>query len=243
MLKIFRKIRYDLMGENKTGRYLKYAIGEIILVVIGILIALQINNAKEDRKTNSIKQNYYHQIAVDLDKEIENIKARIAFLDSSITTSEKYFKFIETPNLEMTEILRELTNVELSFRYLAFNTNTIQTLEATGDIKLIPEGIRNALIELKREQDRVSSVAAGNYDIYLTANQKALQLGFVRFYFNIPKVNDLAIENNIPEIILTFEGGLLLKDFTDNLVRKSLEEMLKEISYLKERIDLEIKES
>jgi len=53
MIKFFRKIRYDLMEKNKTGKYLKYAIGEIVLVVIGILIALQINNWNEERKTNS----------------------------------------------------------------------------------------------------------------------------------------------------------------------------------------------
>ena len=50
MIKFFRKIRYDLMEKNKTGKYLKYAIGEIILVVIGILIALQINNWNEKSK-------------------------------------------------------------------------------------------------------------------------------------------------------------------------------------------------
>ena len=56
MIKFFRKIRYDLIGKNppdlragKTGKYLKYAIGEIILVVIGILIALQINNWNDNK--------------------------------------------------------------------------------------------------------------------------------------------------------------------------------------------------
>jgi len=43
MIKFFKKIRFDLMDKNKTGKYLKYAIGEINLVVIGILIALQLN--------------------------------------------------------------------------------------------------------------------------------------------------------------------------------------------------------
>ena len=62
MINFFRHIRKDLMEKNKTGKYLKYAFGEIILVVIGILIALQINNWNEDRKTNSIKQSYYSQI-------------------------------------------------------------------------------------------------------------------------------------------------------------------------------------
>jgi hypothetical protein len=43
MIKVFRKIRQKMLTENKFGKYLLYAIGEIILVVIGILIALQIN--------------------------------------------------------------------------------------------------------------------------------------------------------------------------------------------------------
>lgn len=55
MIKFFRKIRFDLMSKNKTSKYFKYAIGEIILVVIGILIALQITNWNESRK-ESIKE-------------------------------------------------------------------------------------------------------------------------------------------------------------------------------------------
>ena len=49
MIKFFRKISYDPMEKNKTGKYLKYTIGEIVLVVIGILIALGINNWNENR--------------------------------------------------------------------------------------------------------------------------------------------------------------------------------------------------
>ncbi len=51
MIKFFRKIRQNLLMENKTGKYFKYAIGEILLVVIGILIALGLNNWNEDRKS------------------------------------------------------------------------------------------------------------------------------------------------------------------------------------------------
>ena len=49
MIKFFRKIRQNLLSEGKTGKYLKYAIGEIILVVIGILIALSINNWNDNQ--------------------------------------------------------------------------------------------------------------------------------------------------------------------------------------------------
>jgi hypothetical protein len=55
MIKFFRKIRQNLLMENKSGKYFKYAIGEIILVVIGILIALSINNWNEKR-LNSKKE-------------------------------------------------------------------------------------------------------------------------------------------------------------------------------------------
>jgi len=51
MLKLFRKIRQMLLDENKIGSYFKYAIGEILLVVIGILIALQVDNYREAQLT------------------------------------------------------------------------------------------------------------------------------------------------------------------------------------------------
>lgn len=58
MIKFFRHIRQTLIMDNKTSKYFKYAIGEIILVVIGILLALQINNWNESRKLN-IKESIY----------------------------------------------------------------------------------------------------------------------------------------------------------------------------------------
>ena len=56
MIKFFRKIRQNLLIENKTGKYFKYAIGEIILVVIGILIALSINNWNQQRISHNKEQ-------------------------------------------------------------------------------------------------------------------------------------------------------------------------------------------
>jgi hypothetical protein len=66
MIKFFRKIRYDLMEKNKTGKYLKYATGEIVLVVIGILIALQLNNLNENKKNNVFEKEILSQIQENL---------------------------------------------------------------------------------------------------------------------------------------------------------------------------------
>lgn len=71
MLKFFRKIRQNLLSEGKTGKYLKYAIGEIVLVVIGILIALQINNWNLERKSRLELKLVYQIIKSDLVEDID----------------------------------------------------------------------------------------------------------------------------------------------------------------------------
>lgn len=65
MINFFRKFRYKLLSKNRTGKYLKYAIGEILLVVIGILIALQINNWNEERKVQNKLLDIYSRINKD----------------------------------------------------------------------------------------------------------------------------------------------------------------------------------
>ncbi|PQJ78649.1 DUF6090 family protein [Polaribacter porphyrae] len=69
MIKFFRHIRKSLLEQNKMGKYFKYAIGEIILVVIGILIALGINNWNENRKSKLVERdvlnNIYENLGVD----------------------------------------------------------------------------------------------------------------------------------------------------------------------------------
>ena len=66
MIKFFRHIRKSLIEENKMGKYFKYAIGEIILVVIGILIALQINNWNEQKKIVEKEKQALTEIVSDL---------------------------------------------------------------------------------------------------------------------------------------------------------------------------------
>ena len=77
MIKFFRKIRYNLLSENKTGKYLKYAVGEIVLVVIGILIALGINNWNEHRKDLIKEQNINNNLYEEFSQNLKLIDAII----------------------------------------------------------------------------------------------------------------------------------------------------------------------
>lgn len=74
MIKFFRKIRQNMIKENKFSKYLLYAVGEIILVVIGILIALQINNWNELQKAQLKEQELYAKLLENLDSELNLIQ-------------------------------------------------------------------------------------------------------------------------------------------------------------------------
>jgi hypothetical protein len=80
MIKFFRKIRQNLLIENKTGKYFKYAVGEIVLVVIGILIALQVNNLNEQRKANDFEVKILKEIRSNLQTDLTEIREDIGLM-------------------------------------------------------------------------------------------------------------------------------------------------------------------
>ena len=77
MIKFFRHIRKSLLMENKTGKYFKYAIGEIVLVVIGILIALSINNWNENRTTQKKEKSVLIKLVEDLEIDSTNLSNQL----------------------------------------------------------------------------------------------------------------------------------------------------------------------
>jgi len=129
MIKFFRKIRYDLMGKNKTGKYFKYAIGEIILVVIGILIALSVNNWNEKRKNNLLKQAYIKNLKIDLNTDLETLDV----LDELNNEYEKVgFYFLSY----LENNLREVDTLALTsaFAYTAYVPNFTMTSTTYNDL-------------------------------------------------------------------------------------------------------------
>jgi hypothetical protein len=136
MIKFFRKIRQNLLSEGKTGKYLKYAIGEIILVVIGILFALQINNwniknvqQKEGRKyLTSIKSNLV-QDTLAMRLTVQNIKLTLKTLDSTaglISVNESIL--LKGP---------DITSAMLTTHNFVPENTSIEDLTSSGKFNLI----------------------------------------------------------------------------------------------------------
>ena len=92
MINFFRRIRQRLLTENKFSKYLIYAIGEIALVVIGILIALQINNLNEDRKARKSENQILFSLAEDFNSNLKSLENSLVNFTDLI---EKYSLVLE----------------------------------------------------------------------------------------------------------------------------------------------------
>ena len=102
MIKFFRNIRHSLINQNKMGKYLKYAIGEIILVMIGILLALQVNNWNTKRLLKSKEQVYLQQIRISLNDDLKRIKGVKEFNALKASKIDSTFAVLEqTSNPEI----------------------------------------------------------------------------------------------------------------------------------------------
>ena len=79
MIKFFRKIRQKMIKENKVSKYFLYAIGEIVLVVIGILIALQINNLNQSKQDQNQLKASLEFVKQNLNEDIKNLNKQIEY--------------------------------------------------------------------------------------------------------------------------------------------------------------------
>jgi len=94
MLKFFRKTRQELLSKGETGKYLKYAIGEIILVVIGILIALQINNWNEEKKEHEKEQAFLREINLDFKSNKAQLDSIIIFNKTNLHAATRLLEIM-----------------------------------------------------------------------------------------------------------------------------------------------------
>ena len=134
MIKFFRKIRQRLLSENKFSKYLIYAVGEIVLVVIGILIALQINNWNENRKDRKLEKELLEQLQSEFESNLIQLDDKIALRDKMLTSSLKLINCIDNPvNCDSDIILK---NIGFSMLAPTFDP-IVNDVVGSGRIQLI----------------------------------------------------------------------------------------------------------
>jgi len=110
MIRFFRTLRQRLLAENKVTRYMAYAVGEIVLVVIGILLALQVNNWNEERKLDKERIAILKNLKIDLVNDIENYKMNIVRLEQRQEIANEVLEIFENipKKIDSSEIARKL---------------------------------------------------------------------------------------------------------------------------------------
>ncbi|MEM6516341.1 MAG: DUF6090 family protein [Bacteroidota bacterium] len=231
MINFFRLIRQRLLSEGKTGRYFKYAIGEIILVVIGILIALQINNWNEDRKTNDVKNNYLKQVAIDLEADKAFYTTVINRLEKKLVKYEGYKSLYDTPDLEMLDIMYYVKDNFANYTLqVEINTSTIKTMVNTGTINLIENPLRDNLTKYVGRQIRSVNIFEGNANNYQLLGVQLMSKGYypqmLERLAKQPKLaKDLGIDDNLPKALLEIDAYLDLVEFNEVNVIKAFKEL------------------
>ena len=157
MLRFFSKIRYQLAAENRAakpasriGRYLRYAIGEILLVVIGILIAVQVNNLNEERKERIQEKLLIQSIISDLKMDTLNISQNLRILKEDTT---RVFSFIArmSGSKVTLDTLIQIARYEFDPKLhvnASFNDNTFKSLLSTGSLKLLDKELQDELLQI-----------------------------------------------------------------------------------------------
>lgn len=166
MLKFFRKIRQNLIFKGNTVNYLKYAIGEIILVVIGILIALQINNWNESRKLVIEEKQYYKNIKRQLNEDAD-------FINNNIEFNQYYYDQYDYATQQLLNNdrshLDSLAIIALNLlEYSDFHqeSNIYAALVNSGEIKLINnQDIVEGLQKLEETYIYINRLEASHFDI------------------------------------------------------------------------------
>lgn len=138
MISIFRKIRHKLLSQGKTGKYVKYAIGEIVLVVIGILIALQVNNWNEDRIAKKDADIFNERIKQDLLNEKIILNERIKYYSKVQQHAKNVVNTLSNrPNSLDSQFLIDAYQASQQWNYRNVR-DTYDELISTGNINLIP---------------------------------------------------------------------------------------------------------
>ena len=173
MIKFFRKIRENLIMENKTGKYFKYAIGEIVLVVIGILIALSINNWNENRKNKIIEHTYLENIKADFILNLSSLDKFILDRENSIKASDSILEFFNGErDLDINAFNRYSVNVMVWFPFEQHD-NTYKELLNSGNLSIITN---------KNIKDRIQNMQASFKKVAFIEGE--MQQDFERYLYD-----------------------------------------------------------
>jgi hypothetical protein len=167
MISFFRKIRQSLIQANTVTRYLAYAIGEIVLVVIGILIALQVNNWNEQRKAKIKSYSYLKRLNEDMEVILKDAERSIYGNEIRLKNSIIAKNSLETKKLQSSEQMNfeQYLNEYHEYFITMINFSTYEEMMSGDELNLIQNRwIRDAFSNLSEYRDFILEVHRSHHD-------------------------------------------------------------------------------
>jgi len=194
MIKIFRNIRQNLLNDGKTTKYFKYAIGEIVLVVIGILIALQVNNWNETRLEQKRIKQYAKSLVQDLKNDIDMLlvsqfQAKKKYKD--IDSLRRYINQTPYSNLSKTDLY--VLAHDIIYRPYKWNRTTINELKNSGGLRYITnDSLQKKLVAY----ESFSSHLDEDFEFDKSNADKADNMMVLLLNLNSPYISEIIISEN-----------------------------------------------
>lgn len=215
-MKVFRNLRLKNLGSKKFKSYLLYALGEIILVVIGIYIAIQLNVQKQVQKNRVIEKVYLNNILSDLNEEVIDLEKIIEVRNYKSKAAQRIITYID--EVEVNDLVAFNQDQWSVFQWPVHhaNDNSFKELMNSGNLfKIKDNTIRRALLDLNAQYEQLGVtrdhlrfeyheflyeeiVEAVDYDLMWNADKK----------YSLTSTDSLALKQNIKEI----RGNKVLKN-------------------------------
>ena len=239
MIKFFRNIRKNLLNEGKTFNYFKYAIGEIVLVVIGILIALQINNWNEKKKTDLKIKSSLEALRNDLIQDTLLIIERQPFILEQYQLNESLRARVAKPNATLDtliQIMQHQFNPNWSAQII-YNTNAYNSLNQTGLIENLSDSLKTNIKNFYNKKfslyGRVEQTT-NDYREKITSYVNTYTFGSTPIHDQGKLIDSLVWKNiNPAHLAATFQG---ISNFKRILFTETKEEMDYSLSHSRKLI-------
>ncbi len=195
MIPFFRKIRKKMADDNRPLKYARYAIGEIVLVVVGILIALQINTWNEERKTRKLEKELLTDLVEELKLDLENIKGSRWLSEASAKASFKVADALSNKMPFSDSLATQFSSITIPF-FFSYNHATFENLKSEGFSIISDKYIRRTIQDLytNKYEHHMEYMRFLNQEFLLTINnQQAKHLRAVTG--NTPR-NYLELQDN-----------------------------------------------
>ena len=162
MINFFRKIRKQLADDNKPLKYMRYAIGEIVLVVIGILIALSINTWNEGRKSLKDETLYLSRLLSENKQDINTFSQFIRKLEKGNETIENFSNSLKSKTINDSLLIHsanEYFKYGSIFPIFSSSSSTFEDLSSTGNLKVITNrNLRDSIVQHYAKHKQVAEL-------------------------------------------------------------------------------------